>query len=526
MAESSPALPAFVTSLPSPLPPPSPPRALSTMSKLYDLWGEIADLESAAGILEWDLETKMPPKGLEGRGHVNATLAGIRHAKLTSPELADAIEAAAEEAAPGSDEEAQVREARRIVRRVACIPESLAKERAAAETRGHASWKAAREASDFSLFRDDLDNLLRIAREEGGLISGGDGKPYDALLDGFEPGTTEESLVPLFAELRAGLSPIVRAVADSGVVVDESVARGDFPWKKQLAFGKRIAEQMGFDFQAGRIDPAAHPFCGGANADDVRITWRWMDDDFRSALYGIMHEAGHGLYEQGLPRHFARTPLGRAVSYGMHESQSRLWENAVGRSRAFWSWALPLLHEVFPAMGKVTVDRLWPALHTVKPSFIRVEADEGTYDLHIAIRFEVERALFSGALEVDELPAAWDDAYEEYLGIRPRNAAEGVLQDIHWSMGAFGYFPSYTIGNLIKAQILETARAELGDLEAMFSRGELAPLLAWLREKVHRHGSRYPVAELIERVTGRPLSAAAHLAERAALAREVYGVEV
>lgn len=498
---------------------------MTALDTLLSLWGETVDLASAAGLLSWDQETNMPPRGVEGRGKVMGTLAGLRHAKLCSPELAAAIEAAAVEAAPGSVEEAQVREARRLVRRVTCIPEELARTRAEAETLGHAAWKKARAASDFSLFEKELTTLLEIAREEGRLIAGDAGQPYDALLDAFDPGTTEAELVPLFERLRDGLSPIVRAVAECGVTVDESPARGAFPPEKQLEFGRRVAEKMGFDFEAGRIDPAAHPFCSGANPRDVRITWRGHDDDFRSALFGIMHEAGHGLYEQGLPDAWQRTPIGPAVSYGVHESQSRLWENAVGRSRGFWSWALPIFHELFPEKRGVGVDELWPTLHAVRPSLIRVEADEGTYDLHIAIRFDVERRLFNGSLEVAELPAAWDDAYEHYLGIRPANVAEGVLQDIHWSMGAFGYFPSYTLGNLIKAQLVAAAREEVGDLEAIFAAGEFATLLQWLRKKVHVHGSRYPAGELVERITGKPLSPDAHLAERAAIAREVYGVE-
>jgi carboxypeptidase Taq len=499
---------------------------LNALGKTLFLWGETVDLQAAAGLLSWDQETNMPPRATEGRGKIMATLAGLGHAKQCAPELAEAIETVAAEAAPGSVEEAQAREARRLVRRVSCIPEELARERAEAETRGHASWKAARASSDFSLFEADLTRLLEIAREEGRLIAGEGGRPYDALLDGFDPGTTEAELLPLFEGLVDRLSPIVRAVADSGVVVDESPAHGEFPLAQQLEFGRRVAERMGFDFEAGRIDSAAHPFCSGAGPEDVRITWRGQEDDFRPALFGIMHEAGHGLYEQGLPRAWQRTPLGPAVSYGMHESQSRLWENSVGRSRGFWRWALPIFHELFPHTRGIGVDELWPALHAIRPSLIRVEADEGTYDLHIAIRFDIERRLFAGTLEVADLPDAWDDAYERYLGIRPANVAEGVLQDIHWSMGAFGYFPSYTLGNLIRAQLFETARDEFGDLEEMFARGEFAPLLGWLREKVHERGSRYPAGELVERITGRPLSPDAYLAERAAIAKTIYGVEV
>jgi len=495
-------------------------------ARLFELWGEIVDLGRAAAVLEWDQETQMPPKGFRARGKLQATLAGARHARLNAPELADAIEAAAEQAPPQSELAAQVREARRAVRRVARVPEKLQRELAEAQTLAHESWRAAREASDFGLFERDLAHLIRLKREEAGLVAGEGGRPYDALLDDFEPGATEEDLVPLFETLRRELTPIVRAVAECGREVDESPARGRFPADAQLAFGRRIAERMGFDFQSGRIDRAAHPFCSGFDPSDVRITWRHQEDDFRPALFGIMHEAGHGLYEQGLPAELQRTPIGEACSLGVHESQSRLWENLVGRSRAFWRFALPLFHEHFPEASGVTVDALWPALHTIKPSLIRVEADQGTYDLHVAVRFEIERRIFSGELEAGDLPAAWDDAYEDLLGVRPRNAAEGVLQDIHWSFGGFGYFPTYTLGNLINAQLFRAAGDELGDLDAMFAAGELHTLLDWLRDKIHRHGSRYPARELVQRATGRPLSPDDFLAQRRETAEAVYGVTV
>ena len=498
--------------------PPSP-----ELERLLELWGEIVDLERTSSILAWDQETQMPPKGSADRGQLQSTLAGLLHARLSSQELSEALEAAAQAAGPGSVAAGHVREARRRVERVARVPERLARELALARSAGHEAWVAARGADDFSLFEKELAHLIALKREEAGLIAGADGRPFDALLDEFEPGMTEAALVPLFDRLRAELSPIVRAVADSGRAVDESPARGHFPEANQRAFGRAVAEAMGFDFEAGRLDLAPHPFCSGFAPRDVRITWRYHEEDFRPALYGIMHEAGHGLYEQGLPLEWQRTPLGGAVSLGMHESQSRLWENLVGRSRAFWEWALPLFREHFPD-GPAVLDALWPTLHTIQPSLIRVEADQGTYDLHIAVRFEIERALFAGELEVGDLPGAWDDRYEELLGIRSPSVADGVLQDIHWSFGGFGYFPTYTLGNLINAQLFEAAREELGDLDTMFARGEFAPLLSWLREKVHRHGSFHSADELVQRATGRPLSPDAHLAQRRAMAREIYGV--
>jgi carboxypeptidase Taq len=320
------------------------------------------------------------------------------------------------------------------------------------------------------------------------------------------------------------LSPLVRLVAESGHVVDESAAKGEFGPADQLRFARRCAEAIGFDFTAGRIDEAPHPFCTGFSPRDVRITWRYAKDDFRPALFGILHEAGHGLYEQGLPLDWQRTPIGGAVSLGVHESQSRLWENLVGRSRGFWEWALPHFKTCFPASSGVTLEALLPALQTVKPTMIRVEADQGTYDLHVCARFEIERKLFAGQLEVGDLPEAWNAAYEDLLGLRPADVSEGVLQDIHWSMGAFGYFPTYTLGNMITAQLFAAAERQLGELEPMFARGEFQPLLEWLRTNVHRHGSFFTAAELVEQATGKPLSPDEYLARRRVSVGEVYGV--
>ncbi|MEZ5144678.1 MAG: carboxypeptidase M32 [Acidimicrobiales bacterium] len=491
---------------------------------LLERWGDIAALEAAAAVLGWDQETYMPPKGQPGRGRTLSALAGLAHGKLTDPALADAL-AAAEVAAhdPTGELAAQVREARRTVLRANAVPADLARRMAEVQSRALASWQQARAEGDFGRFAPDLRETVALAKEKADcyVTAGLAERPYDALLDEYEPGTTEAALVPLLASLRADLAPLVQAAADSGVVVDESPCRGSFPEQAQRAFAVEVATAMGYDFEAGRLDASAHPFTTSFDPADVRITWRWEDGDWRPGLFGVMHEAGHGLYEQGLPAEWAGTPIGAAVSLGVHESQSRLWENLVGRSRPFWTWAAPRLAEHLGVAAEP--DAIWPALHTVQPSLIRVEADEATYNLHVVVRFEIERALFAGEVDVDDLPDRWDDTYAELLGIRPDSVSDGVLQDIHWSMGAFGYFPTYTLGNLLAAQLFEAAGAAIGDLDDRLAAGDLAPLLDWLRTNVHRHASRLTAPELIEQATGGPLRADALLRHLRATTEAVYG---
>ena len=492
--------------------------------RLYQLWGEIRDLSSAEDLLGWDQETGMPPRAHQARGDVMATLAGLKHQRLTSPELSDVLGECAAVAEPDSVLEAQVREARRKVDRAVRVPLSLARELAHCQSVAINAWRAARERDDFAYFQPHLERMLELCRQEAQAISP-DRPAYDVMLDEWEPGATEAQLAPLFEHLHRELVPLVQAVRDSGVTVDESPVQGDFPAAAQQVFVRRLSAALGFDFEAGRLDPSTHPFCTGIQPPyDVRMTWRWYGDDLRPGLFGVLHESGHGLYDQGLPTAWQRTPIGEPSSTALHESQSRLWENLVGRSRSFWRWALPLLHQDLPATAGLTLDQLWPALHTVVPSLIRVEADEGTYNLHILVRFELERALFTGNLPVADLPAAWDEAYQRLLGIRPPRNAEGVLQDIHWSQGSFGYFPTYSLGTLASCQLFAAARRDLGDLDAAFAAGEFRPLLAWLREHIHQHGSRYPAAELIRRATGQPLAPDAFLAYIRDMVEQVYGV--
>ena len=479
-----------------------------SFEKLAITWREAADLGSAAAVLQWDQETQMPGKGATGRGQLLATLAGLRHRALCAPALLEAVAACEAEAETGSDLAAQVKHAKRATDRATRVPERLAREIAEATSAGLVSWQEARKQADFSLFVADLEKIIALKKEEAAAVSP-DQPTYDVLLDEYEEGATQAELQPLLDDLCEDLAPLVAAAADHPV--DESPVLGDFAPAAQEEFGRFCASAMGYDFEAGRLDQAAHPFCTGFGAGDVRITWRYQSDDFRPALFGILHEAGHAIYEQNLPSAWHGTPMGPAVSLGIHESQSRLWENLVGRSRSFWEWALPHFQKHFPGTLAGGVDALWPALHGVKPSLIRVEADEATYNLHVAIRFDVERRLFADEFAVADLPEVWDAAYQKFLGVHAPDVSDGVLQDIHWSMGAFGYFPTYTLGNLVASQLFEAAQEQLGDLDASFAQGEFAPLRTWLTENIHRHGSRYTPGELVEQATGKPLSSDALL---------------
>lgn len=489
-------------------------------------WADISSVAAAAAVLSWDQETKMPPRGHASRGQALSVLAGIHHDKLTEPALAEAIEETADETDGDAVIEAQVREARRAVRRAAAIPGDVARRLAETQSRSLTIWQQARADADFAAFEPVLGEVLELTKESAAALvdAGIAAKPYDALLDAFEPGATEAELSPLFADLRDQLSPLIKRVAESGVVIDESPARGEFPEADQKKFGTMVATAIGYDFDGGRLDASVHPFTTGFGPGDVRITWRSEPDDFRPGLFGIMHEAGHAMYEQGLPVQHAHTPIGTYTSLGIHESQSRLWENQVGRSKEFWTWALPAFVDRFPTATGVTVDAMYRALHTVTPSFIRVEADEATYNLHIVARFDIERQIMNGEVAVRDLPELWASTYQDLLGVRPESVADGVLQDIHWAMGELGYFPTYTLGNLIAAQLFEAAGAALDDLPGSITRGDFAPLLDWLRDNVHRHGRSLSSDEIVRTATGRPLSSEPFLAYLRSTTADVYGI--
>ncbi|MDX6570777.1 MAG: carboxypeptidase Taq [Gaiellales bacterium] len=467
---------------------------------------ELIDLGGVAGIIGWDQQVMMPPKGAEIRAHQSTALASLMHERVVDPAYGEAIDRA--EAEGGTLDEAQrasLREARRDRDRAVKVPGELVREIAMAEAEGFEIWQKARPDNDFASFRPVLERLVSLKQQEADAI-GHDGERYDALLDAYEPGMRLVRLEPLLHELRDGLVPLVAEIAEKPVP-DTSFLAGDFPAHMQLEFSERVIRDLGFDMEAGRQDESAHPFTSGAGPYDVRLTTRIVDGDPRASLMGTIHETGHGLYEQGIVgERIERTFAGMAPSLGLHESQSRLWENQIGRSRAFWEHYYPSYRQAFPdALAGVDLEQWLRAINIVQPSLIRVEADELTYNLHILIRFELEVALLRGDLAVADLPGAWNDAYRAALGVVVPSDSDGVLQDVHWSGGAFGYFPTYTLGNLYSAQLMEAAARDLGDLDGHFRRGEFLPLLGWMRTHIHSQGSLRAAEETAQAATGKPL---------------------
>lgn len=473
---------------------------------------EIAVLTSCSELLGWDEETYMPAGGALQRSQQLALLAGIRHEKISDPQLGHLIVALEKSELTQqleSPEAVNIRELRRSYDRRQKISRSLLEEIVRTTALAQREWRLAYDESNFSRFQPWLKKVVDLKRQEARALER-NGDLYDGLLEDYEPGASGKVLEQLFVALRAELVPLLERISQARCQPDESTLKRDFPVDRQRLFARQVAETLGFDFKNGRIDETVHPFCAGIGLGDARVATRYSPDDFSHGLFAVIHEIGHAFYEQGLdPEHYG-TPAGSTVSLGIHESQSRLWENLVGRSRGFWHYFLPLAQEIFgPTLADVTVDQMHFAVNAVKPTFIRTEADEVTYNLHVIVRFELERALINGDLEVDDLPAAWNERSLQYLGITPASDRQGCLQDCHWANGLFGYFPTYTLGNLYAAQLFEKASAELGDLEASFTRGEFRGLLEWLRSRVHRQGRKHHALKLIELATGKPPSPAA-----------------
>ena len=506
----------------------------SPLLLLRERLAETADLAHAAAVLEWDQETYMPPGGAEARGRQVATLRRLAHERFTDPAVGEWLEASR----PESDlDEALLRVTRRDWRRATLLPGRLVAEKAEVSARAKEAWKAAREADAFALFAPHLEAVLALAREEADLVRpllaeerGADYAPpeaearYDALLDAFEPGASTAGVAAVFAELRDGLVPLVAAVAEAEPP-DDAFLRAPFDVEAQWAFGLDVAQALGYSLDHGRQDHSAHPFTTAFGATDVRITTRVDPDFFPTAFFGTVHEAGHGIYEQGFAPELARTPLADGASLGVHESQSRLYENLVARSAPFWTWAFPLLEARFPHLRDVPQDAFVRAVNKVEPSLVRVEADELTYHLHVLLRFELERALLAGDLAVADLPAAWNAKMAEYLDVVPETDADGCLQDIHWSLGAVGYFPTYTLGTLMSAQLWAAADADLGGLEAQLAAGEFGPLLGWLRDGVHRWGRAKTAGAILHDATGHDLEAGPWLAYAREKVGRLYGLE-
>ena len=484
----------------------------------------VAHLEAAARVLEWDQETYMPAGAAAARAQQLATLRTLAHAHFVAEETARLLADAEPE---GPLEEALVQVTRRDLERQVKLPSALVRREAEASAQALEAWKGAREADDFRRFAPHLDALLAIQRDKADCWGAASGNRYDPLLDGYEPGTTGADVAAVFASLRAELVPLIQAVAERPQV-DDAPVRGAFDPDRQWDFGLRIARRFGYDLRHGRQDRSAHPFTTAFSPPyDVRITTRTDPGFFPTAFYGTLHEAGHALYEQGFSRALAYTPLADGASLGMHESQSRLWENQVGRSRAFWDRHFPEAQAAFPErLAGVTAGAFWRAVNRVQPSLIRVEADELTYHLHVLLRFELERAMVEGDLAVADLPGAWREKMQQYLGVTPQTDADGCLQDIHWAMGAFGYFPTYTLGTLMSQQLWEALGRDLagGDAERLVARGDYGAILGWLREKIHRHGRARTAPQLLEAATGSTLDAGPWLAYARSKMEAVYGV--
>lgn len=467
---------------------------------------ELKDLSGVIGLLTWDQETYMPEKAHDARGQQLSTLQGLYHERLVDPRVGELLAEAQAMPDLTDDERAMLRVFRQERDRAVKVPPELVRALAEAQAAGVAAWREAREARTFARFRPALKRLLELRREQADALGHG-GERYDALLDYYEPGMTVARLRPTLEGLRDRLIPMVQSLTRPERSGGPDVVAGKtFDGDKQWAFTLLLLGDMGFDLEAGRQDRSIHPFTGGSHPRDVRLTTRVDPQNPLGTIFSTIHEGGHGLFEQGFsPEHF-RTPLAAAPSMGLHESQSRLWENVIGRSRPFWEHYFPILVQHFPAeLGGVTLDVFLQTVNRVTRSVNRVESDEVTYNLHIALRFELELLLIHDELPLDELPAAWNDRTEKFLGVRPRDDLEGVLQDIHWAWGELGYFPTYTLGNLYAAQIFEAMKRDLPDLDDTLRAGRLTVVRDWLREKIHRQGYRYPAEELVTKVTGRGL---------------------
>ncbi|MDH5640972.1 MAG: carboxypeptidase M32 [Nitrospira sp.] len=487
-------------------------KTLATLEPLTTKLLEIQRINSAASVLSWDQETYMPTGGGQARAEQIAVLEGLAHQKMVSPDieqlLSQWVDPATGEASeqPGDlwDEPSRslLRETWRDFSRAKKLPSDFVVTLSRECSLAQQVWTEAKSRSTFALFLPNLRTILALKREETQYL-GYTESPYDALLDEYEPGATIATLKPVFAQLKARLVPLLKNITQSRVHIDDSFLRHSYDQARQLEFGRLVLTAMGYDFERGRLDLSAHPFTTSFHPTDVRVTTRVYEHELQSCLFSCIHEGGHGLYDQGLDQQYYGTPLGDSLSLGIHESQSRLWENCIGRSRAFWRFFYPILQQTFhDQLAHVNVEQFYAAINCVKPSFIRVEADELTYNLHIMLRLEIEQDLIEGKTHPEDLPAIWNHKMEEYLGIIPPTDAEGVLQDVHWSFGAFGYFPTYTLGNLYSVQFFEQAKLEIPHLEDEVAAGRLLALRRWLEQKIHRWGRMFTPDHLSRRITG------------------------
>ncbi len=485
-------------------------KALEQLKKID---AEITALEGAQAVLEWDQQVYMPERGVHARSEQTAGLAAIVHQKNTDPVIGDLLDklGVSDENPLGSadledDDRRLVREIHRDFQRATRLPADLVSKIARVTSIAQSVWAEARRKSQFSLFQPHLEEIVKLSLEVAERL-GYEAHPYDALVDQYEPEMTTAEIARVFRELREALVPLVRDIA-AARQIDNSVLLKAFPVDRQEAFSRATLEALQFDMSRGRLDRSVHPFTTSLGPDDVRLTTRYDEHFFPTALFGTIHEAGHGLYELGFSRRFRGTRLASGASLGIHESMSRFWENVVGRSRAFWHHFYPVMKAEFPdQLSGVDLESFYRAINRVEPSLIRVEADEVTYSLHIILRFELERMLIGGELRVADLPHAWREQSQDLLGIVPDSDANGVLQDIHWSGGAIGYFPTYALGNVYGLQFTSRMRTDIPAMDNLLRQGDLVPVKAWLDEHIHSVGRSRTPGELCEEVTGEPMSA-------------------
>jgi carboxypeptidase Taq len=496
------------------------------LQRLRETLAEIYDLEHVINLLEWDQQTYMPAGGDEDRSYQRATIARLAHQRWTSDETGRLVEDLAgclDEMDPASDDAGLVRFAQREYHKRTRVPEHFVVERTRAMVLAYEAWTHARQESNFARFQPFLERVVDLRRQYAGFFAPYE-HIYDPLLDDFERGMKTVEVQQIFATLRPHQVALIQAIARRPQV-DYRFLNQEYPEQAQWNFGVEVISRFGYDWNRGRQDRSPHPFSTDFSIDDVRITTRFDPAHPLSSLFSTMHEAGHAMYEQGIDPALRRSPLAGGASMAMHESQSRLWENLVGRSLSFWKYFFPPLQKTFPAqLGSVDLQTFYRGINKVQPSLIRVEADEATYNLHVMLRLELEIALMEGSLAVKDLPEAWNTRMQEYLGLTPPNDALGVLQDVHWSSGLIGYFPTYTLGNLVSVQLWEAIQRDVPGLEGLIEQGEFTSLLEWLRERVHRHGTKFEPQELIQRATGSKIDPQPYIRYLKAKFGEIYGL--
>ncbi len=480
---------------------------------------DVNALGAAISIMDWDQQTYMPRGGAEARASHLEALSRMRHEAFTSDEVQKAVEEAGKEAS--GDDAALVRVIKRDLDLATKLPSELVARKTKLAAIAHEEWVAARSKNDFPGFASTLEQMFDIAKEEAECLGYTD-HIYDALTDQYEEGATAADWRKMYETIKGPQVELVKAIKETGPV-DDSRLYGDWDKSKQSEFTEMIVKAIGFDFNRGRQDTAPHPFCTGWSVGDIRLTTRYKPY-LGSAIFGSLHEAGHGMYEQGSPEAWDLTALAGGVSLGVHESQSRTWENIVGRSKAFWVKFLPSLQKTFPTIGDLSVDQFYKMINKVEPSLIRVEADELTYNLHTLVRFEIECDVLTGALAVKDMPEAWNSKYEAYLGVRPTTDSEGCLQDVHWSMGSIGYFPTYSMGNILSYQIWNALEKDVKNPDELIAKGEFEPILGWLQKHIYSQGRKFTPKELILNATGEPMNAKYYLDGLGAKYRELYGL--